>query len=126
MREAQLETTTDVQALVSECQLPLRTLRLLAGLAARAAATAARGAPLLDLLAAAADSAAGDVAARPRLRALLEVAAAPYFRCDGCHAALKSTFSALPHLVSFQEWQRAAWRCMCRTGVASAVPKCPT
>lgn len=91
MRAAQLETTTDVQALVSECQLPLRTLRLLAGLAARAAATAALGAPLLDLLAAAADSAAGDAAARPRLRALLEAAAAPYFRCDGCHAALKTT-----------------------------------
>lgn len=68
------------QALVSECQMPLRTLRLLAGLAAHASATTARGAQLLDLLARAAAAAAGDAAARPRLQALLASAAAPYFR----------------------------------------------
>lgn len=69
-----------LQALVSECQMPLRTLRLLAGLAAHASATSARGASLLDLLARAAAAAAGDAAARPRLQALLAAAAAPYFR----------------------------------------------
>lgn len=70
-----------LQALVSECQMPLRTLRLLAGLAAHASAACARGARLLDVLAAASAAAAGDPAVKPRLQALLAAAAAPYFRC---------------------------------------------
>lgn len=66
--------------------MPLRTLRLLAGLAAAACAASARGARLLDLLSAAAAAAAGDPAVRPRLQALLAAAAAPYFRCGDCVA----------------------------------------
>lgn len=66
---------------MSYAHLPMGTLQLVAGLAARAAAVGARGASLLDLLAAAARDAAGDAAARPLLQRLLAAAAAPYFRC---------------------------------------------